>query len=235
MCLLLGFMVSLARVTDTTRNTRSGFLQGDQRERVNRSLVDVEEFERLSEEVARLRAEKTKLENAVASQSGQASLLNSGLQELKIFANLTEAEGPGIVVTLQDSPQAIKAGMESKLPGGDATVHDTDVLRVVNELYISGAEAISVNGRRLGFGSNFRCVGPVIHVDSVPTASPVVIRAIGDPATLSGGLNIPLGVLAEIRASDPAMVQVEMVKKMRIPAYAGVTKRKYAVVPKDKN
>lgn len=234
MCLVLGFMVSLARVSDTTRNTRTNFLQADQRDRVNRSLVDIDEFKNLSDEVSRLREEKTKLENALASQGGQSKILNDSLQEVKVFANLTEIQGPGVVVTLQDSPKAVKGGMQSSLPGTDATIHDTDVLRVVNELYASGAEAISVNGRRVGSGSNYRCVGPVLHVDSVPVASPVVIRAIGDPPTLSGGLNIPLGVLAEIRSADPAMVQVEMVKKMRLPAYSGSTKKRIATVPEAK-
>jgi uncharacterized protein YlxW (UPF0749 family) len=57
-------------------------------------------------------------------------------------------EGPGIELTLQDS---------KKRPSGDSpellpelyTIHDYDLLRVVNELRQAGAEAISINGQRI--------------------------------------------------------------------------------------
>ena len=144
-------------------------------------------------------------------------------------AGLSEVEGPGIVITLKDSEAAAKQG----LGGGDQIIHDIDVLRVVNELWAAGAEAVSVNNRRAAYSTSYRCVGPVIHVDGVPIASPVTIRAIGDGPTLLGGLNMPLGVLAEIRTSDPSMVQAEVLKMMRLPAYQGATTRKYATIPKD--
>ena len=43
-------------------------------------------------------------------------------------------------------------------------IHDTDVLRVVNELWNAGAEAVTVNNRRVGPGTNYRCVGTTILV-----------------------------------------------------------------------
>jgi uncharacterized protein YlxW (UPF0749 family) len=71
-------------------------------------------------------------------------------------------------------------------------------------------------------------------VDGIPVASPMIIRAIGDPGTLEGGLNLPNGVLFEIRQTDPDMVQIEQVKDMRIAAYGGSTDRRFAKVPEDK-
>ena len=63
-------------------------------------------------------------------------------------------------------------------------IHDQDVLRVVNELWASGAEAISINNIRLGPNSSVRCVGPVVNVNGAKVASPIKIRAIGDQDTL---------------------------------------------------
>ena len=114
----------------------------------------------------------------------------------------------------------------------NSIIHDDDVLKVVNELWASGAEAISVNNHRVSIGTSFRCVGPTILVDGARIASPVVIRAIGDPDTLQGGLDIPGGILAQLREQDPAMVQIEKVKKHVLPAYTGSTQHTLLSVPK---
>lgn len=228
MCLILGFMIAMARVTGSvSRDTRRSFLTPDQTDRVMNGPLDLRiNAAKLSDEVQKLQLEKTRLENAVANQTNSTKVLNDNLQDAKIFAGLTELEGPGVIVTLRDSAKPMNA-----LPT-DSTIHDTDVLKVVNELWASGAEAVSVNNHRVVGSTSFRCVGPVIHVDGVPIATPVTIRAIGDTDTLSGGLNLPGGVLSEIRQTDPSMVQLEAAKLMRLPAYNGPTTRKHSAVPK---
>ncbi len=233
MSLVLGFMIAAAWINEQNRSGRSSFLGPDQRARISAGAVDPVEYQGLQAEVTKLRAEKTKLENAVASGGKGEKALNESLQEAKVFAGLTEVEGPGIVVTLRDNPRATG---QTRVDSNDI-IHDGDVLRVVNELLASGAEAVSVNGNRHAAGTSYRCVGPTILVDGARIASPIVIRAIGDPATLSGGINLPGGILSEIR-SDPngmgsAMVQMETAKTLRLPAYSGSTGRKVARVPKD--
>ena len=230
MCVILGFMIAMARITgEASRGSRLSYATGDQQARLLTAPLDVQaQYAKLSTEVSKLQTEKTKLENALGSQTAAAKVLNDNLQEVKIYAGLTDLEGPGIVVTLRDS---------QKQPTGiaaDVTIHDVDVVKVVNELWACGADAISVNNHRVGASTAIRCVGPVIHIDAVPIASPIIIRVIGDADTLLGGMNLPLGVLSEIRQTDPAMVQMERAKSMRLPAYSGATTKKYAVVPKVK-
>jgi len=228
--LILILMIKMAWLTPGNLGTRLVLLPSDQQSRVRATFADAEEDgKKLQEEIAKLREEKTKLENAMGSQTQQTQVLNESLQQAKVFAGLTELEGPGLVVTLKDSESPAMQGVG----GNDLIVHDIDVLRVVNELWAAGAEAVSVNNRRVACSSSFRCVGPVVHVDGVPISSPVTIRAIGDGPTLRGGLNMPLGVLAEIRSSDPAMVQIETVKALRLPSYQGATTRRYSAIPKD--
>ncbi|RYG38904.1 DUF881 domain-containing protein [bacterium] len=226
--LLLGFMISLAWVTQVNRRSRFSMLSSDQSSRVSEAGVDIDKFTELSNEVNKLREEKTRLENTLAAGKGQTQLLNTSLQESKAFAGLTEVEGPGIVITLRDSQKG--GGSQAY----DQIVHDLDVLRTVNELFASGAEAISVNKHRVSLGTTFRCVGPTILVDDVKIASPVVIRALGDADTLAGGMNLPGGILAEFRTSDSEMVSLERVEKMTLPAYAGSTDFKIAKVPAGK-
>jgi uncharacterized protein YlxW (UPF0749 family) len=108
-----------------------------------------------------------------------------------------------------------------------------DVLKVCNELIASGAEAVSVNNHRIAGNSSMRCVGTTILVNDVKIASPVVIRAIGDPNTIMGAMNMPGGALAEIRQTDPNMVQIETVKSQELPEFVGNTIRRYAKPPKE--
>jgi uncharacterized protein YlxW (UPF0749 family) len=229
--LVLGFMVMTASITDVTRSSRLGLLGASQKSRVSLGTIDqMDQYLKMREEVTNLRAENDKLQQALGDRNSSGKVLNDAIEQAKAFAGLTELQGPGVRVTLLDSHKSMANGLQ----GNDSIIHDTDVLKVTNELFAAGAEAIDVNGHRVVTTSSFRCVGPVIHVDGVPVASPITIRAIGDSATLEGGLNLPMGVLAEIRTTDPGMVQIEQVKDMRITAYDGSTARKYAKVPPQK-
>ena len=230
--LVLGVMLNQAWITDQNRAERVKTLAPDQQNRIRSGSIDLQdEYTKLLNEVSKMRDDKTKLENAVASQTNQGKVLNDSLQEAKLLAGLTEVEGSGAVVTLSDSRRPTAAGTSVE----DQTIHDIDVLKVVNELWASGAEAIAVNGHRVVGSTSFRCVGPTILVDGIAIASPVKIRAIGDPDTLEGGLMLPLGVIAEIRSTDSTMASIEKIKNMTLPAYAGSTTRRYLSVPKEKH
>ncbi|MDR3688606.1 MAG: DUF881 domain-containing protein [Fimbriimonas sp.] len=233
MCLVLGFMLCMAWVTQSTRTSRQNYLPADQKIRVNEN-VDVDAYEKMSAEVAKLQAEKTRLEKALSSHDGQSKVLNDSLQELKVFAGMTPVTGPGVVVTLRDSPKYAGTGYGSTMMiSPDATIHDVDALKVCNELVAAGAEAVSVNNLRMAGNSSLRCVGNTILVNDVKISSPVVVRAIGDPVTIMGAMNMPGGVLAEIRQMDPNMVQIEAVKSQELPAFVGNTTRKFAKPPKE--
>jgi len=222
LCLVLGFMVSMVWRPSVAGNIR--FSDADQKARVESlataSTQDPSQNQnsKLALQVNHLQDENTRLQNALAKESNQGSVLNQSLQETKLFAALTEVSGPGVTITLRDSTK----NLTNQAPT-DAIIHDTDVLKVVNELWAAGAEAIAVNNHRVSIGTSLRCVGPVILVDGSRIASPVVIRAIGDPDTLVGAINLPGGALYELRQTDPAMVEVEKVRKHILPAYTGST------------
>jgi len=228
LCIPLGVMIYMATIKQTTRSTRnipSGVTGRIDSVEEDTQLKNVQ----LSGQVNHLQEEVTKLQNAMADESKQGKVLNQDLQELKLFAGLTDVEGPGITVTLHDSTRQLPPGE----PDTDKIIHDVDVLRVVNELWASGAEAIAINGKRLSIGSSIRCVGPTVLIDDAKVASPIVIRAIGDANTLEGALNLPGGVLDEFRSLDPAMVELAKVKKQVLPAFTGSTQHTLLTVPKE--
>lgn len=243
MCLVLGFMISMANVTGNSKAKESRLRASqdpDLQARVAMGNLDLQvKFRELQQEVNKIRAEKTDLENAVADQTKGTQTLNNQLQDAKFVAALTDVEGPGVMVTLKDSKPEVPDATDSplSLPPVELSeniIHDQDVLRVVNELWASGAEAISINNIRLGPNSSVRCVGPVVNVNGAKVASPIKIRAIGDQETLYGALTMPGGIVGELQGVDPEMVELEKIEKMSLPAFAGPTTRRYAVVPPPK-
>ena len=101
--------------------------------------------------------------------------------------------------------------------------------QAINELNASGAEAVSINGQRIISRTPIRCVGPTAIVNDVRTASPFEIRAVGNPDTLWGGLNLPDGYIDTMfRAYDPDMCRIEKRKSILVPGYTGSTEIRYA-------
>ena len=233
MCVILGFMITMAWVTESNRRSRFSVLDSAQQRRVSEAAIDPEVYSDMNARMEKLAKENTDLQNTLAKGKGSTQLLNKQLQDAKAAAGLTKVEGPGIIVTVRDSAQSAH---DRNLPDQLASyvnIHDTDVLRIVNELIASGAEAISVNDHRIAGLSSFRCVGPTILVNDVKIASPVIIKAVGDPATLAGGMNLNDGVLGEIRNTDPKMVTLEAAKRMSVPAYSGRTELRLGKVPEE--
>ncbi|MEO7454348.1 MAG: DUF881 domain-containing protein [Fimbriimonadales bacterium] len=160
----------------------------------------------------------------MSDQSKQTEVLNSNLQEVKLFAGLTEVSGSGIEIILNDS----KRKSEESDVINQYNIHDRDVLVIVNDLWMSGAEAVSVNNHRLSKNSNFRCEGPVIYVGRVPISSPVRISAIGDTETLYGAMTMQGRYLDNIRKVDQEMVKVNKKDKVTLPGYTGSTESIFA-------
>ena len=59
---------------------------------------------------------------------------------------------------------------------------------VVNALWAAGADAISINGQRIGPDTFVRTAGSAILVNVTPVSSPYEVRAIGDSNALSVSL-----------------------------------------------
>lgn len=106
------------------------------------------------------------------------SILNS-LKEnrdlLRISAGVVPLFGQGIRIELRDGDRELKEGENPN----SIIVHDQDVLNIVNDLKIAGAEAISINGQRLSNLSEIKCSGPTITINGRTYGQPFIIEAIG--------------------------------------------------------
>lgn len=126
------------------------------------------------------------------SAEQQAALQHHGGGEnrlLELLAAATPVHGPGVKLVVDDAKAA--SGGDSGGPRASSgfsdtgRVRDRDMQRVVNGLWSSGAEAITVNGQRLTQLSAIRAAGDAILVDNKPLAPPYTVLAIGDGKRLS--------------------------------------------------
>jgi uncharacterized protein YlxW (UPF0749 family) len=120
-----------------------------------------------------------------ASTGGQLALDQLARQEAG--AATEPVRGPGLTVTLGNAlPSADDDPVAGRTPADTevAQVLDRDLQLLVNALWSSGAEAISVGGQRLGPTTTIRQAGGAILVDLRPVTSPYEVLAIGDPETL---------------------------------------------------
>ncbi|WAA13679.1 DUF881 domain-containing protein [Fervidibacillus halotolerans] len=143
------------------------------------------------------------IEESLADEEQVLSDLAKQAEDLRMILGKVKVKGEGVVVTLDDDQFDPMEGDINQF-----IVHEHHVLKVVNELYISGAEAISINGKRLTSQSYIVCTGPVITVDGQQFPAPFVIRAIGDKDTLEKALNFPGGVKDQLVA-DNIVVRIE--------------------------
>lgn len=149
--------------------------------------------------------------------------------ELKMQAGLLPLEGQGVIVTMDDSTRKVRAEENPNL----YVIHDDDILRVINELWAAGAEAISINGQRLIATSEIRCAGPTLSVNNVRSAPPYEISAIGDKKSLENSIKMRGGVEDTLKVWG-IRLEIESSDEVYIPAYSGAFRHVYAKVAKER-
>ena len=112
-------------------------------------------------------------------------ILEAELNAAKINLGLTDVVGEGIVITLMDN---------NSIPSDDLEVYDRrinvyDLIQLINELKLAGAEAIEINGVRVVNKTDISIIGDsYIRIDGHNMNSPYVVKAIGNQSVLEGSL-----------------------------------------------
>lgn len=171
---------------------------------------------------------------ALQNDAGGASLL-ADLNRLELAAGAQSVRGPGIVVTVSEPPTLPDLSDVSGRTRGsaNAAVLDRDVQVVVNSLWVSGAEAVSVDDVRIGPGVTIRQAGGAMLVDNRPVFSPYSVSAIGpsnrmqaqfsvsDAYLRMSGLEQLYGIGFDVTAEDTIEMQPSAVRSVRTAAGKG--------------
>jgi uncharacterized protein YlxW (UPF0749 family) len=148
---------------------------------------------------------------------------------LKMAAGLLQITGKGIRIILSDSETKPKEYEDPVF----RVVHYDQLELLINELWAAGAEAIAINGRRLGATSGFSCAGTTILIDTNRLAPPYLIEAIGDSDNLKNALMMPGGFVEQQILSFNLKFIIEPMDKLELPAYKGSIAFEHAVPVKE--
>ncbi|MFS0659045.1 DUF881 domain-containing protein [Niallia alba] len=189
--LVLGFMISFSY--QNTKKDDGQEISESQFERdlnLRNELIEQEEKNNeLYKELKGTQRKLVQLEKDLSNEAETYYNLAEDAEKYRIYLGKVAVKGEGIQITLEDGEYNPKEDNVSNY-----LVHEHHVFKVINELYISGAQAISINGQRLSHNSYILCNGPVIEVDGYQHPAPFVITAIGDSDVLEGAININGGV-----------------------------------------
>lgn len=137
---------------------------------------------------AELEATQQALAEQVSSERDRAlqsdvsgSALLDRLSAVESAAGIDSVSGPGLSVVVTEPVAQDGASDRSVRRGSGAAVLDRDIAAIVNSLWVSGAEAVSVDGIRVGPNVTIRQAGGAMLLDNRPIDSPYEIDAIGPP------------------------------------------------------
>jgi uncharacterized protein YlxW (UPF0749 family) len=191
---VLGFMIAFS-YNLTKKSEGSGKDKDwDQEYEIRQQLIEQERQNReLQKELLQKQENVSQIEKDLAQEKQLFFNLAKDTEKYRMFLGKVKVKGSGLKVTLEDGTD-----MDSEANVNNYLVHEQHVFKVVNELYISGAEAVAINGQRLNHDSYIICNGPVISIDGHQHPAPFIISAIGDPDVLGASLDLPGGIKEQL-------------------------------------
>jgi uncharacterized protein YlxW (UPF0749 family) len=179
---------------------------------------------RLTRERNSLAAQRDDVQRRALAEDAAGRRILASLDRLSLAAASSPVTGPGLSVTVTEPSVVPNLSDVSKqrVAGGQQIILDRDLQMVVNSLWASGAEAISVNGVRIGPNVTIRQAGGAILVDNNPTSSPYAVLAVGPPHSMQDMFNNSPGLrrLRLLETSYGVGVDVSAKDKLTLPAGA---------------
>ena len=216
---LLGFLVTTAHLNPQPGQVT---VRAPERERLA-ALIRVEQTRS-----AELRFTADDLRRQVAdfqkAREEEPTGPSAALAAIRQRMGLVAAEGPGLVVTLDDSS-------DRESPSGnlnDLVIHSQDVQAVANGLWAAGAEALAVNGQRVVPTSAILCVGNTLLINGTVHSPPFRFTALGTDLEAAFTADPLVERLAEDADRFKLGFKVEARDRVTVPAYTGAAKVRFA-------
>jgi len=220
---LAGLMATVGALT-----ARGGDLRGGR----NSDLVGLvssqaNDSRALRSQLAQLRREVDEL----STQDAGDPTLMSELENAAAVSGSTPVKGPAVKVVLTDAPLDVKPeGVSDDL----LVVHQQDIQMVVNTMWSSGAEAMTIQGRRVISTTGVKCVGNSVVLHGVPYAPPYEIVAIGDQQKILAALDSSPSVAIYKQYVEAYKLgwKQSTLTEVTMPAYEGTTTLDHAKPPR---
>lgn len=152
--------------------------------------------------------------------------LEEELANLELLLGLTDVEGTGLVITVNDPDNITEA--ENNGDDSIQRITSSQLMIIVNYLKDAGAEAISINNQRIVNKTDFAQITSTgyIKINSQRVSAPFEIKAIGDAEVLKGTL-IGTGYVQTMRNLGQKVEFSNEKKKITINKFDGSMDFKY--------
>ena len=223
MCMLLvmGIFIQIKTIKQAT--VKVGTTLKDNNDLRDELLISQAKYENLLKELENKEKELEKVRLMASTTNEEDSKNELDIKNNQILLGLTEVSGKGFIITLEED-KTVKASDVINISG--YLVHEEDLLYIVNELFNSGADAVSINDQRIVNTSSILCDGNIIRINGKMVGAPITIKAIGYPERLDGALNRPGGYL-QMMAGDGIKITTSRSENVTIPKYEGVYSYEY--------
>lgn len=155
-------------------------------------------------------------ESQISNNQDSERILETELKEAQMYLGYTDVIGEGIIITLSNN--------EYK------DIESYDLMILINELKLAGAEAISINDNRIVSTSDIVDIGYVYTmINGRRVSSPFTVKAIGDKKYLESGITLKDGYKDSLEANGKT-IQYELSNDIKINAYDGNIDMQYSTV-----
>lgn len=193
--------------------------------------AESERYQALQDQVTDLNDEVTGLTERVDDRT--VNRYRNEIEVLRDPAGTEERSGPGVTVTLTDSPdELVQAATEAGVRLTNYVVHQQDIQAVVNAFWHGGAEAVTVQGKRIVSTTGIKCIGNSVTLQGQPYSPPYVISAVGDVDDLLTSVSDDANLQTYRYQSDDPTVAIgwdlAIEDEITAPAYDGLLDLSYA-------
>lgn len=133
-------------------------------------------YEETTEQILETKQKINEYNEKTASLEETKELLDKELAQTNKLVGKTNVMGEGVIITLVDNEER--------------EIEYTDLLSLMNELKLAGAEAISINDKRIVNMTDIVEVNGTILINEERVTSPYTVKAIGNQTYLSSALSL---------------------------------------------
>ena len=202
-CMLLG-MIVVWQLKSTYKNSKIDKITATRIESLKDELIAAKNLnEGLRNRNEELVIQLRNYENDKGNYTAYEENLKKELERARMIAGLVDVQGKGIIIKLSNTESGI--------------VEQDDILKLLNELKASDAQALSVNGERIIATSEVREAGGYIIINGQQFLSPFEIKAIAPQEKVENALSMVGGILEQLRDLYKLKVEVQKVDNVVIP------------------
>ncbi len=162
-------------------------------------------YEEIEEKLIDTQTKIAEYQEKIDSNEQAFELLDKELEQTNLLVGKTNVIGEGVIITLQDNEEK--------------SIEASDLRSLVNELKLAGAEAISINDKRILNMTEIVDVNGRIFINEDPNVSPYVVKAIGDQTYLSSALSLKNSGFVDTYTKLGKTIEMKMERNITINAY----------------